>query len=703
MPEFKMVTDMQPAGDQPAAIAHLIAGVQRGDQRQTLLGTTGSGKTLAMAKVIEAIGRPTLVLSHNKTLAAQLYGEFRQFFPDNAVRYFVSYYDYYQPEAYVPQTDLYISKDASINDEIDRLRHASTKALMERRDVIVVASVSCIFGLGRPDDYKEVMLLIRKGERRNRDEILRRLVDIQYERNDIDFSRGRFRVRGDVIEVHPSYEDRAVRIELFGDDVDKIMEVDPLTGEVVEEKTAIAIWPAKHWVTTDERLDRAVQSIEAELRERADWFKSQGKLLEAQRLEFRTKYDLELLREVGYCPGIENYSRHMDGRQPGERPGCLLDYFPQDYLTFIDESHVTVPQVHGMLEGDRARKTNLVNFGFRLPSAYDNRPLSWEEFDGLANQVIFVSATPADYERQVSQQIVEQIVRPTGLVDPQVEVRSAKGQIDDLIAEIKAQVEKGERTLVTTLTKRMAEDLTAYLQEMGLKVHYLHSEIDTFQRVQILKDLRLGTYDVVVGINLLREGLDLPEVSLVAILDADKEGYLRSETSLVQTMGRAARHISGRVLLYADEVTDSMRRAMDETNRRREIQVKYNEEHGITPVSITKPIRDDLIEVDQTAGEVDRRTPETEILTAQELIALADKQRAKVPWDIARLLMLSPQELEQTIATLEREMRKASGNLDFEKAAVLRDQIAELRKGLGEPFFAGGGGMRGGRGRGRRP
>ena len=698
-----MVTDMQPAGDQPAAIAQLIAGLQQGDQRQTLLGTTGSGKTLAMAKVLEAIGRPTLVLSHNKTLAAQLYGEFRQFFPDNAVRYFVSYYDYYQPEAYVPQTDLYISKDASINDEIDRLRHAATKALMERRDVIVVASVSCIFGLGRPEDYKEVMLLIRKGERRNRDDILRRLVDIQYERNDIDFSRGRFRVRGDVIEVHPSYEDRAVRIELFGDDVDKIMEVDPLTGEVVEEKTAIAIWPAKHWVTTDERLDRAVKSIEAELRERADWFKSQGKLLEAQRLEFRTKYDLELLREVGYCPGIENYSRHMDGRQPGERPGCLLDYFPKDYLTFIDESHVTVPQVHGMLEGDRARKTNLVNFGFRLPSAFDNRPLSWEEFDGLVNQVIFVSATPADYERRVSQQIVEQIVRPTGLVDPQVEVRSAKGQIDDLIAEIKAQVEKGERTLVTTLTKRMAEDLTAYLQEMGLKVHYLHSEIDTFQRVQILKDLRLGTYDVIVGINLLREGLDLPEVSLVAILDADKEGYLRSETSLVQTMGRAARHISGRVLLYADEVTDSMRRAMDETNRRREIQVKYNEDHGITPVSITKPIRDDLIEVDQAAGEVDRRTPEAEILTAQELIALADKQRAKVPWDIARLLMLSPQELEQTIATLEREMRKASGNLEFEKAAVLRDQIAELRKGLGEPFFAGGGGMRGGRGRGRRP
>ncbi len=694
-----MVTDMEPRGDQPEAIVQLAAGLRRGDRQQTLLGTTGSGKTVSMAKVIEAVQRPTLVLAHNKTLAAQLYSEFREFFPDNAVRYFVSYYDYYQPEAYVPQTDLYISKDASINDDIDRLRHAATKALMERRDVIVVASVSCIFGLGRPEDYKEVMLLVRKGERRNRDEILRRLVDIQYERNDIDFARGRFRVRGDVIEVHPAYQDRAVRIELFGDDVDRIMELNPLTGEVVEEKAAIAIWPAKHWVTTDERLERGVQTIEAELRERLEWFKSQGKLLEAQRLEFRTKYDMELLREVGFCPGIENYSRHLDGRRAGERPGCLLDYFPKDFLMFIDESHVTVPQVHGMLEGDRARKQNLVDFGFRLPSACDNRPLSWAEFDGLINQVIFVSATPAAYERQVSQQIVEQIVRPTGLVDPQVEVRSAKGQIDDLMAEIKAQVEKGERTLVTTLTKRMAEDLSAYLQEMGLKVHYLHSEIDTFQRVQILKDLRLGTYDVIVGINLLREGLDLPEVSLVAILDADKEGYLRSETSLIQTMGRAARHISGRVLLYADEVTDSMRRAIDETNRRREIQAKYNAEHDITPQSITKPIRD-LLDLEQVAEEIGSHEPAAEILTAQELIALADQQRAKVPWDVARLLMLSPQELEQTIDTLEREMRKASANLEFEKAAVLRDQISELKKGLGEPFFAGTSAPRSGRGRG---
>jgi len=697
-----MVTELEPRGDQPAAITALVAGVQQGHRQQTLLGVTGSGKTYTMAKVIEAVQRPTLVLAHNKTLAAQLYSEFREFFPNNAVRYFVSYYDYYQPEAYVPQTDLYISKDASINDEIDRLRHAATKALMERRDVVVVASVSCIFGLGRPEDYKEVMLLVRKGERRVREEILRRLVDIQYERNDIDFARGRFRVRGDVIEVHPSYEDRAVRIELFGDEVERIIELNPVSGEVLEEKSAIAIWPAKHWVTTDERLDRALRTIDEELRERLEWFKTQGKLLEAQRLEFRAKYDMELMREVGYCPGIENYSRHLDGRTPGERPGCLLDYFPKDFLMVIDESHVTVPQVHGMLEGDRARKKNLVDFGFRLPSAYDNRPLSWEEFDGLINQVVFVSATPSEYERQTSQQVVEQIVRPTGLVDPHVEVRPAKGQIDDLIAEIKTQAEKGERTLVTTLTKRMAEDLTAYLQEMGLKVHYLHSEIDTLARVQILKDLRLGTYDVLVGINLLREGLDLPEVSLVAILDADREGYLRSDISLIQTMGRAARHLSGHVLLYADEVTDSMRRAIDETNRRREIQEKYNQEHGITPQSISKPIRD-LIDLEQVAEEVQSYTPTEEILTAQELITLAEEQRAKVPWDIARLLMLSPQELEQTIETLEREMRKASANLEFEKAAVLRDQIGELKKGLGEPFFAGAGRGRGDEGRRGRP
>ena len=705
-----MVTDQPPAGDQANAIAQLTEGIRRGDRYQTLLGVTGSGKTFSMAKVIEQIERPTLVLAHNKTLAAQLYGEFRQYFPDNAVRYFVSYYDYYQPEAYVPQTDLYIAKDASINDEIDRLRHASTKALMERRDVIIVASVSCIYGLGSPEDYQDVMLFVRTGEAKSRDEILRRLVDVQYERNDIDFARGRFRVRGDVVEVFPAYEDRAVRIELFGDQVDRILEMDPLTGEVLGTKPAVAIWPAKHWVTTDEKMAAALERIEQELRERVQWFKDQGKLLEAQRIEFRTKYDLEMLREVGYCPGIENYSRHLAGRAAGERPGCLLDYFPKDYLVMIDESHVTVPQVRGMHEGDRARKRNLVDFGFRLPSAFDNRPLTFEEFDSLVPQVVFVSATPGPYELSVSKQVVEQIVRPTGLVDPQVEVRPARGQVDDLIGEIKAQVAKSERTLVTTLTKRMAEDLTDYLQELGMRVHYLHSEVETLQRVQILKDLRLGTYDVLVGINLLREGLDLPEVSLVAILDADKEGYLRSETSLIQPMGRAARNIGGRVVLYADEVTESIRRAIDETNRRRAIQVAYNEAHGITPQTIVKPIRDfiDLAAVAEETGSYEPQ--EGAVLTADELIGLAEQQHASVPWDIARLLMLSPGELEKTIEALEREMRKAAGELQFEKAAVLRDQIRELRKGLGEPFFAAGrrggrrgaGGMRGARPRPRR-
>jgi excinuclease ABC subunit B len=715
MPQFKMVTDQLPAGDQPKAIAQLIEGTRRGDHYQTLLGVTGSGKTLSCAAVIEQIQRPTLVLAHNKTLAAQLYGEIRQLFPDNAVRYFVSYYDYYQPEAYVPQTDLYIAKDASINDEIDRLRHASTKALMERRDVVVVASVSCIYGLGSPQDYEDVMLFVRRGERRSRDDILRRLVDVQYERNDIDFARGRFRVRGDVVEVFPAYEDRAVRIELFGDEVERINEVDPLTGEILEDKPAVAIWPAKHWVTTAAKLTDALGRIEAELRERVQWFKDRGKLLEAQRLEFRTKYDLEMLREVGYCPGIENYSRPLAGRAEGERPGCLLDYFPKDFLVFIDESHVTVPQIKGMVEGDRARKKNLVDFGFRLPSAYDNRPLTYAEFDALVPQVVFVSATPAPYELDISSQVAEQIVRPTGLVDPHVEVRPAKGQVDDLIAEIKAQVAKGERTLVTTLTKRMAEDLAEYLQEMGVKVHYLHSEVETLQRVQILKDLRLGTYDVLVGINLLREGLDLPEVSLVAILDADREGYLRSDTSLIQTMGRAARHVGGRVLLYADETTDSMRRAIAETNRRREIQMRYNEEHAITPQSIVKPIRDliDLQEVAEDAAayggpaaEGGAAGPSTgprtgAVLTAEELIGLAEQHRSPVSWDIARLLMLSPAELEQTIDALERAMRRAAGELQFEKAAALRDQINELRKGLGEPFFAPAGQRRGGGARGR--
>jgi len=687
MPAFQMVTDQQPCGDQPQAIAGLVAGVRAGCRYQTLLGVTGSGKTHTMGRVIEQVQRPTLILAHNKTLAAQLYGEFREFFPHNAVRYFVSYYDYYQPEAYVPQTDLYIAKDAAINEEIDRLRHASTKALMERRDVVVVASVSCIYGLGRPEDYKEVMLLLRKGERRSRDEIVRRLVDIQYERNDVDFARGRFRVRGDVVEIFPAYEDRAVRVDLYGDEVERIVELDPLTGEVFENKDAVALWPARHWVTTEERLGRALASIGAELEDRLAWFRSQGKLLEAQRLEFRTRYDMELLREAGTCPGIENYSRHLDGRAPGERPGCLIDYFPRDFLLFADESHVTVPQVKGMLEGDRSRKRTLIEFGFRLPSALDNRPLAWEEFGALVPQAVFVSATPGPYELEVSQRIVEQVVRPTGLVDPHVEVRPAQGQVDDLVAEIKAQVARGERVLVTTLTKRMAEDLSAYLAELGLRVHYLHSEVDTLQRVQILKDLRLGAYDALVGINLLREGLDLPEVSLVAILDADREGFLRSETSLIQTMGRAARHIDGRVLLYADQVTDSMSRAIAETNRRREVQVRYNVEHGITPASVSKPIRD-MIDLLQVSEEIEAHPPSGELLTAEELIRLAETRRGKVPWEVARLLMLSPGELEQTVETLERAMRRAAAELQFEKAAALRDQIGELRRGLGEPFFA---------------
>ncbi|TMI80046.1 MAG: excinuclease ABC subunit UvrB [Bacillati bacterium ANGP1] len=703
MAELRTTSAYRPTGDQPKAIGELADGLLANERYQTLVGATGTGKTATMAWTIEKVGRPALVIAHNKTLAAQLCNEFREFFPHNAVEYFVSYYDYYQPEAYVPQADLYIEKDSSRNDDIARLRLATTTSLFTRKDVIVVASVSCIYGLGSPEDYQDVMLFVKTGEARSRDEILRRLVDVQYERNDIDFARGRFRVRGDVVEVFPAYEDRAVRIELFGDQVERILEMNPLTGEVLGEKPAVAIWPAKHWVTTDAKMDAALGRIEEELRERVQWFKDHGKLLEAHRIKQRTEYDLEMLKELGFCNGIENYSRILEGRAAGTHPFTLLDYFPSDFVVFIDESHVTVPQVRGMHEGDRARKKNLVDFGFRLPSAYDNRPLTFDEFDALVPQIVFVSATPGPYELGVSAQVVEQIVRPTGLVDPHVEVRPARGQVDDLIGEIKAQVAKGERTLVTTLTKRMAEDLTDYLQELGLRVHYLHSEIETLQRVQILKDLRLGTYDVLVGINLLREGLDLPEVSLVAILDADKEGYLRSETSLVQTMGRAARNVAGRVVLYADEVTESMRKAIEETDRRRTIQTAYNEAHGITPQTIVKPIRD-FIDLEAVAEEGAAYEPrEGTVLTADELIGLAEQQHASVPWDIARLLMLSPGELEKTIEALEREMRKAAGELQFEKAAALRDQIRELRKGLGEPFFAPGRGRRnGGRGAGGR-
>src|SRR5690554_5782577 len=574
---FRVVADFEPAGDQPQAIARLVEGIQKGERFQTLLGVTGSGKTYTMAKVIEAVQKPTLVLAHNKTLAAQLTSEFRSFFPENAVHYFVSYYDYYQPEAYVPQSDTYIEKDASINDEIDRLRHAATSALFERRDVVIVASVSCIYGLGSPEDYQAMTLSLRHGDFRDRDLVLRKLVGIQYERNDIGYTRGTFRVRGDVIEIIPAYHENIFRIEFFGDEVDRILEVDPVTGELLGERDTLQIYPASHYVTPEEKMKKAVVAIEEELEERLAYLRREDKLLEAQRLEQRTRYDLEMLREVGYCNGIENYSRHLSGREPGEPPACLLDYFPGDFLMFIDESHQTIPQVGGMYHGDMSRKKTLVEYGFRLPSALDNRPLKLEEFEQHYNQVIFVSATPGPYERRLSTRIVEQIIRPTGLVDPEVVVRPVKGQIDDLIHEIRQVTARNERVLVTTLTKKMAEDLTDYLQEMGIRVRYLHSEIAALERVEILRDLRLGKFDVLVGINLLREGLDLPEVSLVAILDADKEGFLRDARSLIQTVGRAARNVHGKAIMYADRVTGSMKEAIEETGRRRETQRAYNE------------------------------------------------------------------------------------------------------------------------------
>jgi len=663
---FRVVSDFEPAGDQPKAIAELVEGIQRGEKFMTLLGVTGSGKTYTMAKVIEAVQRPTLVLAHNKTLAAQLTAEFRSFFPDNAVHYFVSYYDYYQPEAYVPQTDTYIEKDASINDEIDRLRHAATSALFERRDVIIVASVSCIYGLGSPEDYQAMTLSLRHGDFRDRDLILRKLVGIHYERNDVGYRRGTFRVRGDVIEIIPAYQETMIRIEFFGDEVDRILEIDPITGEVLGERETLHIYPASHYVTPEEKLKRALASIEQELEERLAELRREGKLLEAQRLEQRTRYDLEMLREVGYCNGVENYSRHLSGREPGEPPACLLDYFPGDYLMFIDESHQTIPQVGGMYHGDMSRKKTLVEYGFRLPSALDNRPLKFEEFEQHYNQVIFVSATPGPYERRLSTRIVEQIIRPTGLVDPEVVVRPVKGQIDDLIHEIRQVTARNERVLVTTLTKKMAEDLTDYLQEMGIRVRYLHSEIAALERVEILRDLRLGKFDVLVGINLLREGLDLPEVSLVAILDADKEGFLRSETSLIQTIGRAARNVNGRVILYADQMTDSMRAAIEETRRRREIQLEYNRKHGITPETVRKQIRD----IVQDAREEEARQ---EAEKAERI-----RRRAQA---------MRPEELARQIQELEEQMYEAAKKLEFERAAELRDEIKELRDvltGLGQ-------------------
>ena len=655
MPEFKIVSDFRPTGDQPQAVDKLVEGVEKGYAHQTLLGVTGSGKTFTMANIVERVQRPTLVIAHNKTLAAQLATEFKEFFPENSVEYFVSYYDYYQPEAYVPRTDTYIEKDADVNDEIDKLRHSATRALLTRRDVLIVASVSCIYGLGEPEEYQSFVIFLSKGEQTSRTKLIRRLIDQQYERNDMDLSRGKFRVRGDTLEILPAYEEVAVRVQFWGDEVERITELDPLTGEVFGERDSIDIYPAKHFVTSEEKLKLGIRDIERELNERVLWFRDQGKLLEAQRLENRTRYDIEMLREAGYCSGVENYSAPLGRRSPGSTPWCLLDYFPDDYLLLIDESHMTVPQLHGMYHGDISRKNTLVDFGFRLPSALDNRPLSFEEIEKHFNQVIYVSATPSAHEYRHSQQVVEQVIRPTGLLDPTIEVKPTQGQIDDLLHQIRNRVEKGERCLVTTLTKRMAEELSDYLQEMNVKTHYLHSEIDTLQRSEILRDLRLGVYDVVVGINLLREGLDLPEVSLVAILDADKEGYLRSQSSLIQTIGRAARHAEGHVIMYADASTESMQKALSETYRRRDIQEAHNVEHGITPQGISKAIRD----ITERVKAVAESRP-------------SYRTRRDMPKD----------DLLRVIKDLESQMKLAARALEFEKAALLRDEMVELRKVL---------------------
>jgi excinuclease ABC subunit B len=670
VPDFKMVSEFAPAGDQPMAIEQLTRGVQRGDRFQTLLGITGSGKSATVAWTIEAVQRPTLIIAPNKSLAAQLANEMREFFPNNRVEYFVSYYDYYQPEAYLPSSDTYIEKDSSINDEIDRLRHSATSALLTRRDVIVVASVSCIYGLGSPEEYAERILHLQAGAEYDQRQILRRLVDIAYERNDANLVRGKFRVRGDTIEVHPAYEEHALRVELFGDEIERIVKVDTLTGEQLGELDQVVIFPGTHYVAGEERMGRALGGIEAELQERLAWFEAEGKLLEAQRLRMRTQYDLEMLAEVGSCSGIENYSRHIDGRQAGQPPHTLLDFFPKDYLLVIDESHQTVPQLHGQYEGDRSRKETLIEHGFRLPSAADNRPLRFEEFYERINQCLFLSATPSLYEVQQSAQVVEQIVRPTGLVDPEVIVKPTKGQIDDLIAQIRERTERGDRVLVTTLTKKMAEDLTDYLVEMGLRVRYLHSNIDTIQRIEILRDLRLGEFDVLVGINLLREGLDLPEVSLVAILDADKEGFLRGETSLIQTIGRAARNVDGQVVMYADRMTDSMQRAISETHRRRAVQQAYNAEHGIDPQTIRKAVTDILV----LLGSRNETAP----------VPGRDRRNRRRDRARSELAELPQDELARLISTLEEEMRDAAADLRFEYAARLRDEISDLKAELKE-------------------
>ena len=650
---FKIKSELRMTGDQPRAVQELVDGISADLKNQTLLGVTGSGKTFIMANIIEQVQRPTLVICHNKTLAAQLATEFKEFFPDNGVEYFVSYYDYYQPEAYNPVTDTYIEKDSDVNEEIDKLRHAATHSLFTRRDVLIVASVSCIYGLGEPEEYYSFVVSVKKGQDYHRDKLVRALVDMQYERNDFEFVRGKFRIRGDTLEIQPSYEETAVRIEFWGNEIERIVEIDILTGEILAERESIDIYPAKHFVTSQDKIQAAIEDIKIELDDRLKVLTQQDKLLEAQRLEMRTNYDMEMLQELGYCNGIENYSRHLQRRSAGSAPWTLLDYFPEDFLMFIDESHMTLPQIRGMYNGDASRKNTLVNYGFRLPSALDNRPLRFDEFNQHINQVVYVSATPAAYEYEHSQKVVEQLIRPTGLLEPVIDVKPSKGQIDDLLEQIKMRVDKGERCLVTTLTKKMAEELSEYLLEMEIKTHYLHSEIDTLERVEILRDLRLGVYDVVVGINLLREGLDLPEVSLVAILDADKEGYLRSKGALIQTMGRAARHVDGHVIMYADTVTTAMREAIDETYRRREIQEAYNKEHGITPQGIKKAVKD-ITERVKTVAE------------------------GKVPYSATPI---SRDEVLKLIRDLESQMKKAAKNLEFEKAALLRDRIIELRKG----------------------
>ena len=659
MDHFELVSQYKPTGDQPQAIEDLVKGFKEGNQCQTLLGVTGSGKTFTMANVIQQINKPTLVIAHNKTLAAQLYGEFKEFFPNNAVEYFVSYYDYYQPEAYVPSSDTYIAKDSSVNEEIDKLRLSATAALIERRDVIVIASVSCIYGLGEPENFEQMMVSLRPGMEKDRDEVLRQLIDIQYDRNDMDFKRGTFRVRGDTVEVVPADRgDTAIRVEFFGDEIDRISEIDMLTGEIKNTLNHIAIFPASHYVVPKERMEKAIKNIEIELEEQVKYFKSEGKLLEAQRIAERTNFDIEMMRETGFCSGIENYSRHLVGLAPGQPPNTLMDYFPDDFIIMIDESHKTVPQIGGMYHGDQSRKRTLVEYGFRLPSALDNRPLSFEEFENKIDQVMFVSATPGKYEEEHELLRAEQVIRPTGLLDPEVEVRPVEGQIDDLIGEVNKEIANKHKILITTLTKRMAEDLTDYMRELGIRVRYLHSDIDTLERTEIVRDMRLDVFDVLVGINLLREGLDIPEITLVAILDADKEGFLRSETSLIQTIGRAARNAEGHVIMYADTITDSMRAALDETQRRREVQMAYNEEHGITPKTIQKAVRD--------------------LISVSRKVAASELQMEKDPES------MSEKELEKLIKELEKQMKKAAADLNFEAAAELRDKLIELKKTLQE-------------------